>query len=173
MSLSLSYIYIISYFFIKIKYDIFVWQPRRDLNPNLRLQRATVLETAVLTITPRGSILTRHSLIFNGALPAELLPYMAGEDGTRTHDIRLGRLNQWIAVYAFILYYIIPNFFLIVKETLFVSLNFSFIATFTFGNIAFQKLAARTAISVFATPTAICVGPKVTRRLRPHLSSFS
>ena len=32
------------------------WQPRRDSNPNLRLQRATVLETAVLTITPRGSI---------------------------------------------------------------------------------------------------------------------
>ena len=40
----------------------FWWQPRRDLNPNLRLQRATVLETAVLTITPRGSILKQGTI---------------------------------------------------------------------------------------------------------------
>ena len=72
---------------------------------------SAVLETAVLTFERHPNISTRHNLIFNGALPVELLPYMAGEDGTRTHNFRLGRLNQWIAVYAFILciYYI--NFF--------------------------------------------------------------
>ena len=34
----------------------------------------------------------------------ELLPYMAGEEGTRTHNLRLGMLNQkrFIAVTAFI-----------------------------------------------------------------------
>jgi len=38
----------------------------------------------------------------------ELLPYMAGEDGIRTHNFRLGMLIK-IAVYAFIyliIYYI-------------------------------------------------------------------
>ena len=55
---------------------------------------SAVLETAVLTFERHPNISTRHNLIFNGTLPVELLPYMAGEDGTRTHNFRLGRLNQ-------------------------------------------------------------------------------
>ena len=69
MSLSLSYIYIISYFFIKIKYFILAGAVRIELT-------SAVLETAVLAFERHPNILTRHNLIFNGTLPVELLPYI-------------------------------------------------------------------------------------------------
>ena len=42
------------------------WLPRWDLNPGLRLQRAPVLETGVLTATLRGdNILLTNNLLAN------------------------------------------------------------------------------------------------------------
>ena len=61
-----------------------------------RFERGVMLLESIglpLTDTP---ITSRHiEKMFYGALPLELLPYVAGEDGTWTHNFRLGRLNYF------------------------------------------------------------------------------
>ena len=137
-SLSLSYIYIISYFFIKIKYD--------TLAAGLRLELSfPVLETSAL-----ANVLTRNIYIQDtntyDVLPVELLPYMAGEDGTRTHNLRLGKqIHCCMCLY---LMYILYQKFFIKSSTA----------------IPSQRSADRVAAQIHSTTLLLVLMPEVSSK---------